>query len=153
MAKQTEVEKFRKLCRREFRFLENEFDFVVRKLPINEIINQYQVQYNNETTFVAVVGVNWGTGINVRIGRVEPEAWETYEDYDLEDLIKICCADLSLIGPDGFGTSNDQAFQLKHYANALKKCADDVLRGEFAIFPKLHEAIELRAKQFSKGEA
>ena len=99
------------------------------------------------------MGVNWGAGINVRIGRVEPEAWETYEDYDLADLINICCTDLSLIGPDGFGTSNDQAFQLKHYANALKKCADDVLRGEFSVFPKLNEAIELRAKQFSEGEA
>ena len=49
--------------------------------------------------------------------------------------------------------SNDQAFQLKHYGNALKKYADDVLGGEFSVFPKLHEAIELRAKNYSRGEA
>jgi hypothetical protein len=153
MAKKAEIEKFRELCRREFRFLEKEYGFVERKLPNKEAINQFQVQYVNTTTFVAVEGIHWGTGIDVRIGRVEPEAWEIYEHYDLEDLLKMRCSDLSLVGPDGFGISNDQAFQLKHYGNALKKYADDVLGGEFSVFPKLHEAIELRAKNYSRGEA
>ena len=110
MAKKAEIEKFRDLCRREFRFLEDKYGFVERKAPNKEFINQFQVQYVNTTTFVTVEGVHWGQGINVRIGRVEPESWETYKDYDLEDLIKIRCANLSLVGPDGFGISNDQAF-------------------------------------------
>jgi len=138
------LDKFKELCRQEFRFLEDEYGFAERELPKEGLINRFQVQYVNTTTFVAVEGIHWGGGVGVGIGRAEPEAWETYRNYSLEDLLVIRCPDLSLIGPDGFGVSDDQAFQINHYAHALKKCADDVLRGEFSILPKLHEAIERR---------
>ena len=140
------LDQFKKLFRQEFRFLTNEYGFAERELPKKEFINQFQVQYVSATTLVAVEGIHWGSGVDVRIGRTEPEAWETYGKYSLEDLLKIRCPDLSLIGPDGFSVSRDQAFQIKHYTHALKKCADDVLRGEFSILPKLHEAIERRRR-------
>ena len=153
MTKKSDIEKFRELCRREFRFLEQEYGFTERKLPKKEFINLFQVQYVNATTLVAVEGINWGGSIDVRIGRVKPEAWETWGNYGLADLLQIRCPELSLAGSDGFNVSSDQAFQLKHYAHALKKCADDVLRGEFSALPQLHEAIARRAEQSSRGEA
>ena len=149
MKKKAGIENFRELCRREFRFLQEEYGFTERKLPKKEFVNEFQVQYVNATTLVAIEGIHWGFGIDVRIGRVKPEAWETWKHYALEDLLQIRCPELSLPEP----RIRDQAFQLRHYAPALKKCADDVLRGEFSILPQLHRAIEERARQFSGGEA
>ena len=147
------LEKFKELCRREFRFLEREFRFAERPLPNEEFINQFQVQYVSEVALVAVEGIHWGCGVDVRLGRVEPEAWEKWRHYGLEDLLILRCPQLSLIGPDGFSVSRDQAFQLKHYADALKRCAADVLHGEFSVFPRLHDAIERRAQQFGSSKA
>jgi hypothetical protein len=153
MAKKAEIEKFREQCRRDFRFLEQEYAFAERRLPKEKYINQFQVQYVSRVALVAVEGIHYGRGVDVRLGRVEPEAWEKWRHYGLEDLLQIRCPELSLVGPEGFSVSSDQAFQLKHYAHALKRCADDVLRGDFSVFPRLHEAIERRAQQFSSGEA
>jgi hypothetical protein len=89
----------------------------------------------------------------VRVGRVEPEAWETWWHYGLEDVLHLRCPELSLVGPDGFHVSRDQSFQLKHYAHVLKTCADDVLRGDLSVLPQLHQMVERRAKQFSSGKA
>jgi hypothetical protein len=98
-------------------------------------------------------GIHWGSGIDVRVGRVEPEAWETWWHYGLEDVLHLRCPELSLVGPDGFHVSRDQSFQLKHYAHVLKTCADDVLRGDLSVLPQLHQMVERRAKQFSSGKA
>lgn len=152
MASKAKIEKFRALSRQEFRYLVEDFDFVEQKIPNEESINQYQIQYANKSTFIKVEGIHYGQAIDVRIGRLKPEPWETYKHYDLEDLIGIRCTEMSLIGPDGFSTSNDQAFQLKHYGSVLKKCAIDVLRGDFSIFPQLHDIIERRAEQFKRSE-
>jgi hypothetical protein len=97
--------------------------------------------------------VPWGSGIDVRVGRVEPEAWETWRHYGLEDLLHLRCPELSLVGPDGFHVSRDQSFQLQHYAHALKTCAADVWRGDFSVLPQLHQVIERRAKPCSSGKA
>ena len=138
------LDQFRELCRQEFRFLEDEYGFAEPEPPQPPLINQFQVHYANATTLVIVAGINWGEAVDVRIGRVKPEPWETYGNYSLEDLLAIRCPDLSLIRPDGSVVRNGQAFEIEHYARALKQCADDVLRGEFPILPKLHEAIERR---------
>jgi len=144
-------DQFKELCRQEFHFLTDEYGFTERELPKIEFMNQVQVQFVNTTTLVAVEGLSYGQQVRVSIGRVEPEAWETNEKYYLGDLLEIRSPELSLIGPDGFSVSSDQAFQIKHYAHALKKCADDVLRGDLSIFPKLHEAIERRRKEYGPG--
>src|SRR4051794_29891686 len=125
MAKKPQLEIFRSLCKREFRFLEQEYAFSEWMLPNDVCTNEFQVQYVSEVALVAVEGIHWGFGVDVRLGRVEPEAWEKWRHYGLEDLLQIRCPELSLVGPDGFGISKDQAFQLKHYASALKRCAGD----------------------------
>jgi hypothetical protein len=153
MAKKADIEKFRELCRREYRFLEREYDFTERKIPKEESINQFQVQYVNATTLVAVEGIHWGLSIDVRIGRLLPEAWEIYKHYSLEDLLIIRCPELSLGGTNSDDGSSNQSVELKHYAHALKECADDVLRGEFSVLPQLHQSIVRRVEQFSSGEA
>src|SRR5215208_5484153 len=102
MTKKAEIEKFRELCRREFCFLEQEYAFAERRLPKEKYINQFQVQYVSGVALVAVEGIHYGHGVDVRLGRVEPEAWEKWRHYGLEDLLHIRCPELSLVGPDGF---------------------------------------------------
>lgn len=146
MRKKVIIEKFREQCRREFGFLESEYGFAERKLPKKEFINEFQVQYVSAVTLVAIEGINWGGGIDVRLGRINPEPWERWVHYGLEDLLILRCPEFSLVGPDGFNVSKDQGFQLRHYAAALKNCGEDVLLGDFSIFPQLHGAVERRAK-------
>ena len=145
MRKREAVEAFRRECRAAFGFLVNEHGFSERELPRGSSVNAIQVQYQNVSTFVSIEGVSWGQGIDVRIGRLEPEPWEIYRSYALEWLIGIRCPERSLIGADGFRLRSSQTHQLRHYAEALQECGRDVLAGDFSILPELHKAIEQKA--------
>jgi hypothetical protein len=71
VAKNAAIETFRARCRQAFRFLEQEYGFAERRLPAQKFINRFQVQYVHSATLVAVEGIHWGSGIDVRVGRVE----------------------------------------------------------------------------------
>lgn len=144
MSYRVAIEQFRNECRKNFGFLVDQYGLKERLVDREYKDEKFQVSYVSKTVKVVVLGTHWGAGVSVRIGRVVPDPWEIYGSYDLEDLIKIRAPELSLLDQYGFGKSVDQSLQLQHYANALRVVGDDVLKGEFGVFPRLHEAITKR---------
>jgi hypothetical protein len=143
------VEEFQKLCRREFRFLEEDYGFAEPEVgsEVTSNLLPFEMQYVSLKTFVRVISVSYGHGLNVLFGPSEPEARPSFPAYVLEDLLKIRRPDLSLDKTIGKFSRHDQLSQMRHYARALKECADDVLRGDFSILPQLDEIMEQRRKE------
>lgn len=144
MSSKVAINQFLSECRKHFNFLVDQYGFKERLIDQDDKNEKFQVQYVSKTVKVVVLGIHWGAGINVRIGRLVPDLHEVYGSYDLEDLIKIRAPELSLLDQRGFSNNTDQSFQLRHYSNALRLVGGDVLKGEFEIFPRLHEAIMKR---------
>lgn len=141
------VEEFKELCRQEFQFLEEDYGFAEGELGSEITSNRspFEVQYVSPKTFVLVMGVSYGYSLDVLFGPAEREA--SFPAYILEDLLKIRRPDLSLDKTIGKLSRPGQPAQIRHYARALKECADDVLRGDFSILPQLDEIMERRRKE------
>ena len=151
MSNKSVVEEFKESCRREFRFLEEDYGFVecepVKKGGINRI--PYEVLYVSPKTSVLVLSQSYGSSFVVLFGPTGPDAREIYPRYELEALLQIRRPDLSLerivgrLVPDLTG-------QIRHYSRALKETADDVLRGDFSILPQVAEIVERRRKELER---
>ena len=154
-------EQFQELCRREFRYLEEEYGFAERPPGKPGTVNSRlsEVRYVSATTFVLIKGLDMGEAAGVYFGRPEPEALENewfYDStllgtsYNLETLLKIRRPDLSLAEAIQAHGDTGPAFQIKHYARSLRECADDVLRGDLSILPTVKEAEERRRKELGR---
>ena len=157
MSDKSIVEEFQELCRREFRFLEEDYGFAERELGKEATINgsRFAVQYVSPKASVAVLSQSYGTSFVVLFGPTEPQARKIDPRYDLESLLEIRRPDLSLDRIIGRLNRPDLTGQIRHYSRALKESADDVLRGDFSILPQVAEIMERRRKeyerQFSRG--
>jgi hypothetical protein len=156
MSDQSVVNEFQELCRREFRFLEEDYGFAEREVEKESTIrNPFQVQYVSPKTVVRVLSQSYGSSLVVLFGPTEPGAREIYRWYDLESLLQIRRPDLSLERIVGSFAMPDLTGQITHYSRGLKECADDVLRGDLSILPQLAKVIERRRKelerQYSRG--
>lgn len=124
---------FRSSCAEHFQFLVDDFGCELLAHALD-----FVAVYNNATTIVRISAGGYGSQISVGLGRVERVRYEL-ETYPLEKLLLIRCKTLSLVGPGGYPTNNDQEFQLPHYAKALRDHAQDILRGDFSVWPALRK--------------
>ena len=140
------------MCRREFRFLVEDYGFTERELGEEGTINRtpFEVQYVSPKTSVLVLSQSYGTSFVVLFGPTETDAREIYPRYDLESLLQIRRPDLSLERIVGRVNWPDLPGQVRHYSRALQESAADVLRGDFAILPQVAEIRERRRKEFER---
>jgi hypothetical protein len=145
------VEQFRDHGRLAFRFLIEEFGFREVPLPEGKFVNQYMVCFSNGVTWVGVEGISWGFGIDVRLASHDV-AHMRYPTYCFQDLIEIRSAGFPFPTAKPTDTPEVQKTQMDWYAAALRIHAKDVLRGDFAVFPQLAEAITNRGGQPSASQ-
>jgi hypothetical protein len=152
MINKSDVKEFQELCRREFRFLEEDYGFAEREVEEEGTINwnPFELQYVSPKTSVLVLSQSYGHSFVVLFGPTEPTAGEIHPRYDLETLLQIRRPDLSLEKIFGRLARPDLPAQISHYSRALKESADDVLRGDFSILPQLAEIIERRRKELER---
>lgn len=106
----------------------------------------FTVHFHNKTTTIAVVGVNYGFGVNIRLASSSRRHMK-FESYDFDDLLVIRAPDITMIRPSDHDTNEIQKQQIDAYVKLLDKYASDVLSGDFAVFPLLAQAIQTRVDQ------
>jgi hypothetical protein len=135
-------------ARREFSFLEHEYGFRERPIPPDTpFANRCAVWFADSTTRVVIEGINWGMNARVAIGSVRADG--RYENYDLADLVAIRQKHAAA-NSDTSQPPSGQLQQLTYYAELLRKFADDVLRGDHAVFFALAARVEARRAELSR---
>ena len=141
MAKKEGVELFRLAARREFAFLVGEFGFTEERLPKGK--NEFAVWLANDTTRVVIESINYGLHARVALGKAASK--DTFENYDLGDLVKICCTELetrsALSEAGALG-------ELPRLADLLRQVGSPVLRGDFHLFPSIQARVDQRLAEW-----
>jgi len=137
MSQSESIEHFKSSARREFEFLQDEYDFSETKLPKN--VNEYSVLYENDSTKVLVEGIHWGSSARVALGDAKSAK---FENYDLGDLLTVLGS--QKLSVEEYSKLN-QIEQLKYFSKALSKFGKPVLTGDFSYFSKIRKVIEQRA--------
>ena len=140
------VEQFQEYGHRAFRFLVEEYGFHEAPRPAGKLVNDYMVCFSNGVTWVGVEGINWGFGVDVKLASHDV-AHMRYPTYSLQDLLDLRSPGFPLPTAKPTDTLEIQKTQMDWYAAALRIHAKDVLRGDFAVFPQLAEAITNRGGQ------
>jgi len=158
-SKKDEDAEFLEYCRGQYSFLEKEFGFrIVRKNKRDMVI-----QWKNETTGVWLTYEPMDNlPPYVRLcrlvdgkfcpgpGEMRPET--VLHCYDSDDLIRL------RLGKDAtpFFDSSEQdddggSFwkEIPDRARKTRKCAGDVLRGDFSVFKKLDKVVKKRARKYA----
>jgi hypothetical protein len=94
---------------------------------------------------VRVVGINWGYGVQVLLGPRRRPVFGRDDTFPLWPIVK-------LREPDLYKklSAGDQLAQLAAHAVALRDCAEDVLRGDFAIRAEVNRLIKEAPSQRSE---
>jgi hypothetical protein len=139
------LEDFLRRARQEFHFLVLEFGFREQASRRRADLNQFQVRYRNDTTLVRVEGINWGYGVQVLLGPRRRPLFGRDDNFPLWPIVK-------LREPDLYKKlfAGDQLAQLAAHAVALKRCAEEVLRGNFAIRAEVDRSIKEAPSQRSE---
>ena len=133
----TSSEYFRDAVLREFRFLENDFSLK------NVSGEQCMVCYKSDTVQVIVEGINWGENARVAVG-----SCIGFQNFDLYDLVKAKTGEYP--ATESISTLN-QIAQLPLLATLLKEHGEQVLNGDFTIFPAITEVVKARVASFDDG--
>ena len=134
-------EYFRDAVLREFRFLEN--DFSLKNVSSEHESEQFMVRYKSDIVQVIVEGTNWGENARVAVG-----SCIGFQNFDLYDLVKAKTGEYPEI--ESIVTLN-QIAQLPLLAMLLKQHGEQVLSGDFRIFPAITEIVKARADSFDDG--
>jgi len=140
------VEQFREYGRRAFRFLIEQYGFREVPPPEGKFVNEYMVCFSNGVTWVGVEGISYGFGISVSLASHDVVHMQ-YPTYCFKDLLDVRSPGFPLPTAKPTDTAEIQKTQMDWYAAALRVHAKDVLRGDFAVFPQLAEAITNRGGQ------
>lgn len=138
-------EEFRQFCREKLSQLCEKHNLIENK-DSNE---DFSITFENKTTRIKIEGINYGFGIDIRLSSIDPKHM-THETYCLDDLLSIRAPELKLTEARNTDTTDIQKKQIEQYAIALDKFGDDILKGDFTIFPRLAQAINDRKKQLEK---
>ena len=134
-------EYFRDAVLREFRFLES--DFSLKNVSSESKSEQFMVRYKSDTVQVIVEGINWGENARVALG-----SCIGFQNFDLYDLVKAKTGEYP--ATDSIATLN-QIAQLPLLAMILKEHGEQLLNGDFTIFPVIMKIIKARAASFDDG--
>jgi hypothetical protein len=128
---------FRQTAESEFAFL-GDLGFTITEAA------GFSVSWASEVARVVVRGTNWGQSVRVAVGGVGGP----FEDYDLIDILELRCAGELRLWAE---TRGDQPAKLRFLAAAIRRCeaAAAVLRGDFALFPELHELVARRDAHYA----
>ncbi|MEN3158715.1 hypothetical protein ABC502_10060 [Alkalimonas sp. NCh-2] len=134
-------ENFRDAVLLEFRFLEN--DFRLKNASSDQESEQFIVCYKSDTVQVIVEGINWGENARVAVG-----SCIGFQNFDLYDLVKAKTGEYP--ATESISTLN-QIAQLPLLATLLKEHGEQVLNGDFTIFPAITEIVKARVASFDDG--
>jgi hypothetical protein len=127
MTKNPTLQEFLGCARQEYRFLIDEFGFSESM----NAANPFEVDYSNSVLRVTVEGINWGYGVQVLLIPFRAGSARIQESVPLWAIAQLRCpTDLDQVQRD-----SGQLAQLRSYAQILRASANDVLRGDFTIFP------------------
>jgi hypothetical protein len=144
-----DIAEYRKYGRQAFRFLVKEYRYSDVPPPKGKHVNEYMVCFSNGMTWVGVEGIHWGFNIDVRLASHDSSLMR-YPTYCFGDLLALRDPGFTLITAKPTDTRDVQKIQMDQYAAALRQYADDVLRGDFSVFPRLAEAINERQRQYNR---
>ena len=122
-------ERFQQVCRRSFGFLEEQFRFQSDPPRLHEpgFQNPFLVVYRGWNLTVVIEGLSYGA--RTRMGLIDREGWllDIAAVVGRRDprLLKVC------------SVSHGQHEQIPLYAEALRKCAADVLDGNLKAVPRM----------------
>ncbi len=145
------------LCKREFDFLKDEFDFKMLKPNVSE--GGVEIIFKNNTTGVRIWYEFREFSVFVFICQLLDDncvvqSGEMYPDtelycYDLEDLVAIRLPESTIPSSQSGTLSHIAAFEsiLGNQANNLANYAKDILRGDFSIFSQLDKVVKARARE------
>ncbi|GGW73634.1 hypothetical protein [Alishewanella tabrizica] len=133
-------ENFRDAVLLEFGFLEN--DFRLKNTSSEHESEQFMVCYKSATVQVIVEGINWGENARVAVG-----SCIGFQNFDLYDLVKAKTGEY----PTQSIASFSQIAQLPLLAMLLKEHGEQVLNGDFTIFPSITEIVKARVASFDDG--
>ena len=124
-----------------FTFLVADFGFKPVKRTI--VFPECEIEYWNETTSISIT-YDWKSAIWVDVGRLEhgAEGAEESESYSLDSLLLERCPDKNTSADycaQGDWSDDHIRRTLHSYASDLKACGEDILTGDFSIFPALKE--------------
>ncbi len=128
-----------------FQFL-GEYGFDEVPSPEGKYVNPFLVGFSNGVTWVGVEGINYGFGIDIRLASVDRTLMKE-QSYAFGDLMAIRDPGFEFIKSKPTDTRDIQMAQMDHCAAALNAHAKDVLKGDFAVFPQLAEAIAERRRK------
>jgi hypothetical protein len=113
-----------------------------------------EIKYQNETTGVTIT-YEWGGVAWVELSRLKRKRAGVVEDgtYSVDILILECCPEWDI--NDFYPSENESPSQyvkrvLQDYAEVLKECGHEILKGDFQIFPKLKKHAEDVLRQKNK---
>jgi hypothetical protein len=138
-------EEFRQFCREKFSALCKKYNLIENK----DYHDDYSIIFENKTTRIKIEGIHYGFGIDVRLSSIDPQ-YMKHKTYCFDDVLILRAPELKLIQARNSDTTDIQKEQIDQYATALDKYGDDILKGDFTIFPRLAQAIDDRIKQFEK---
>ena len=155
------TDEFFEIVEKEFQFLVDEFGFKKRAKRTDAGV--YSLRYQTETTEIGI-GFEWRDQyIYVSLVRLDrkapqekgrlPRPEDELTVFGLEDLLKLRTGKYA-IGENRFGralTRKDVKEILSTYARGLREHAEDVLLGDFSVFPKLEKIVRKRMKEDDVG--
>lgn len=136
---------FRSHAAAEFEFLVRDFGYQQERLPRGS--NEFSVRFLSTTTRVIVEGINWGMNARVGFGSAGPP--EKFEDCDLLDFVAIRCPGE---WPDVEEMGRGQFDQLKLFADILRRCGTEVLRGDLSVIPEILAVQRRRREEWERGD-
>jgi hypothetical protein len=146
---------FEQLVRSDFRFLAERYGFQV--IDVEKSNYGCIVWYKNQTTVVRVSLELYDGGLFVTIYRLKDGNVPDYPIFfdpraeflvfDLNDLLIIRSGEKIDQDPTLIYDEKYLKSKVKQFSQALQQHADDVLRGDFEILPKLKERVARRAKE------
>jgi len=152
---------FEKLCKKIFKFLEDEFNF--------KLVNSEQescgiyITYQNPTTAIRISLEPRGGGVFILMHRlingkipkypIFIEAETLLNSYYLDDLISLKAPSFKIEQQvEKISNHNEIERILVQYANALKHYAKDILKGDFQVFDLLGRIVKKRAEGLKKRQ-
>jgi hypothetical protein len=133
--------------RKEFAFLESEYGFTELVNRPERYVNPYSILYRRALVEVLVEGISYGCGTTIEFRIKDDIANAPQDQFCVAWLTSIRRPDLQK--PE-FPDKRGQLVQLPRLAKELKEVADDLLRGDLSILPKIREAI---SKAKAEGQA
>jgi hypothetical protein len=131
------LDEFLACARREYRFLVDDFGFA----EATQSHNPFEVDYTSDSLLVAVEGINWGFGVQILLTPLRSGSPLRRESVPLWSIAR-------LRSPEELEQSHQMSGQLALlacYAQILRSCASDVLRGDFSIFPVARDVVAQEA--------